>query len=336
MSTNRRPRVTIDDVARATGVSRQTVSRAINNKTEIDPETRQRILDVARAMGYRPSRFARGLVRQHLTTVGLVIADVLNPFFPEVAAGLLEAAEHRGWQVVVYSTGSDHRKELEVVDMLFDQVDVGVAFLLHQDAIVKAAAANLPFVLLDKGDRAPSVPGVRIDFESGVRQGLEYLIDRGHRRIAMIDDLTYVTAQAPDTRRDLYLKIMTERGLPVDAGWIQPAHNSVEGGGTAMEQLLAAHPDVTAVFAYNDMIAIGAQRRAVQLGLRVPGDCAFLGFDGLSIGELVDPPLTTLHLDKRRLGEIAIEQAALLLAGPGEAAVLDAVIRPELLVRGST
>ncbi|GAA3644883.1 LacI family DNA-binding transcriptional regulator [Nonomuraea antimicrobica] len=336
VSTNSKPRVTIDHVARAVGVSRQTVSRAINNKSEIDPGTRQRILDAARAMGYRPSRFARGLVRQHLITVGLVIADVLNPFFPEVTAGVLEAAEHRGWQVVVYTTNSDHRKELEVVDLLIEQVDVGVAFLLHQDAIVKAAGAGLPFILLDKGDRAPEVPGVRIDFESGVRQGLEHLLDRGHRRIAMIDDVTYLSVVGPDPRREVYLKVMAERGLPVDAGWIQPAHNSVEGGAEAMGRLLAARPDVTAVFAYNDVIAIGAQRRAAELGLRIPRDCAFLGFDGLTVGELVEPPLTTLHIDKRRLGEIAVEQAALLLGGPEERVAEDAVIRPELVVRGST
>jgi LacI family transcriptional regulator len=335
VSTNRKPRVTIDHVARATGVSRQTVSRAINNKSEIDPETRQRILDAARAMGYRPSRFARGLVRQDLITIGLVIADVLNPFFPEVTAGVLEAAERRGWQVVVYNTGSEYRKELEVIDMLFDQVDVGLAFLLHRDAIAKAASTNLPFILLDKGGRAPSVPGVRIDFESGARLGLEYLIGKGHRRIAMLDDEMYINAEAPNARRELYLKVMDERGLPVDTNWIQPAHNSVEGGAMAMERLLAAHRDLTAVFAYNDMIAIGAQLRAIKLGIRVPEDCAFIGFDGLSIGQLVDPPLTTLHIDKRRLGEIAVEQAALLLAGTEEHEIPEAVIQPELIIRGS-
>ncbi|WP_344938168.1 LacI family DNA-binding transcriptional regulator [Sphaerisporangium flaviroseum] len=336
MPTNRKPRVTIDHVARATGVSRQTVSRAINNKTEIDPETRQRILDAARAMGYRPSRFARGLVRQDVITIGLVIADVLNPFFPEVTAGVLQAAERRGWQVVVYNTGSEYRKELEVIDMLFDQVDVGVAFLFHNDAIAKAAGANLPFILLDTGGRAPALPGVRIDFESGTRQGLEYLISRGHRRIAMLDDEMYLSSEAPNTRRELYLKVMDERGITVDAGWIQPAHNSVEGGAAAMERLLAAHRDVTAVFAYNDMIAIGAQLRARKLGLRVPEDCAFLGFDGLSVGELVEPPLTTLHIDKRRLGEVAVEQAALLLGGTDEGEIPEAVIEPQLIVRAST
>ncbi|GAA1283869.1 LacI family transcriptional regulator [Planotetraspora silvatica] len=333
--TNRKPRVTIDQVAQATGVSRQTVSRAINNKTEIDPETRQRILDAAQAMGYRPSRFARGLVRQDLITIGLVIADVLNPFFPEVTAGVLEAAERRGWQVVVYNTGSERRKELEVVDMLFDQVDAGVAFLLHHDAIAKATAGNLPFVLLDKGGRAPAVPGVRIDFEGGARRGLEYLIGRGHRRIAMLDDEAYLSAEAPNTRRELYLKVMGEHGIPVDINWIQPAHNSIDGGAAAMERLLSAHRDVTAVFAYNDLIAIGAQLRARALGLRVPEDCAFLGFDGLSIGELVEPPLTTLHIDKRRLGEIAVEQAALLLGGMSEDEIPEAVIEPQLIVRAS-
>ncbi|RCG29894.1 LacI family transcriptional regulator [Sphaerisporangium album] len=335
MPTNRKPRITIDHVARATGVSRQTVSRAINNKSEIDPDTRQRILEAARTMGYRPSRFARGLVRQDLITIGLVIADVLNPFFPEVTAGVLEAAERRGWQVVVYNTGSEYRKELEVVDMLTDQVDAGVAFLLHHDAIVKAATSNMPFVLLDKGGRAPAVAGVRIDFEGGTRQGLEYLVSKGHRRIAMLDDESSRVAQAPNTRRELYLKVMGEHGLPVNSDWIQPAHNSIDGGAAALERLLAVHRDVTAVFAYNDVIAIGAQLRARHLGLRVPEDLAFLGFDGLSIGELVEPPLTTLHIDKRRLGELAVEQAALLLNGAEADEVPEAVIEPQLAIRAS-
>ncbi|ETK32282.1 LacI family DNA-binding transcriptional regulator [Microbispora sp. ATCC PTA-5024] len=335
-TTRKTRRITIDDVARATGVSRQTVSRAINNKTEIDPETRQRILEAARLMGYRPSRFARGLVRQDVTTLGLVIADVLNPFFPEVTAGVLKAAERREWQVVVYNTGSERRKELAVVDMIAEQVDVCVAFLLHAEAINRAVDMSMPIVLLDKDGMNPSVPGVRIDFDAGVREGLGHLIDRGHRRIAMLDDEARISAAAPNPRREVYLELASRHGLPVGESWIEPAANSVAGGAAAMERLLEAHPDVTAVFAYNDLIAIGAQRTAVRRGLRVPDDCAFLGCDGLSLSELVEPPLTTLRIDKPRLGELAVEQAAQLVAGAEPREVPDAVVRPELLLRGST
>ncbi|WP_205315775.1 LacI family DNA-binding transcriptional regulator [Nonomuraea lactucae] len=333
-TTNRPRRVTIDDVARAARVSRQTVSRAINDKSEIDPETRRRVLQVAQEMGYRPSRFARGMVRQDVTTLGLIIADVLNPFFPEVVDGVLEAADGRGWQVVVYATGSERAKELAVAEAVPKHVDACVGFILHEEAIRTIASSGIPFAVLDRRGRDLAVAGVDIDFRDGIRQGLDHLTERGHRRIAMIDDRAHALSGAPHARRAAYLAYARDHGLPVGERWIQPADNSTEGGAAAMDALLAEHPDVTAVFAYNDLIAIGAMRQAMKRGREVPGDCAFLGFDGLALGELVDPMLTTLYIDKRRFGKLAVEQVATLMTEPGE--VMDAVIRPELVVRRST
>lgn len=333
--TTRKPRrVTIDDVARSAGVSRQTVSRAINDKSEIDPETRRRILQIAQEMGYRPSRFARGMVRQGVTTVGLVIADVLNPFFPEVVAGVLEAADERGWQVVVYATQSELGKELAAAENVLNQVDACVGFLLHEAAVQKIAASGLPFVLLDRRGRFPEMSGVDLDFPGGVRQGVDHLIGRGHTRIAMIDDREHVLSGLPNARREGYLQCARQHALPVDEGWVQLADNSIDGGAQAMDALLAAHPDLTAVVAYNDFMAIGAMRRAIARGMAVPGDCAFVGFDGLALGELVDPALTTVHIDKRRLGKLAVEQVTTLIANPNER--VETIIHPELVIRLST
>lgn len=332
-------RVTINDVARATGVSRQTVSRAINDKSEIDPATRARVLDVAQQMGYRPSRFARGMIRPGVTTLGLIIADVLNPFFPEVVAGVLEAADLRGWQVVVYSTGSDPAKEPALAETVTEQADACVAFLADPDAIDRIAASGLPFVLLDKDGRAPAVAGVQIDFGSGVRQALQHLRERGHREVAMLDDAAH---RGPglhldglrDPRRDLFPVVAAELGLRVDRASIHPAANSVEGGGIAIQELLARRPEVTAVFCYNDLIAIGAVRQAMRSGRSVPGDLAAVGFDGLALGELVDPPLTTVHIDKRRLGHLAVQEAETLMGGSHE--VIEAVVTPRLIIRSTT
>ena len=121
-------KVTINDVARSAGVSRQTVSRALNDKDEIDGSTKQRVLDAARELGYRPSRFARGLVRQDTTTIGLVIPDLLNPFFTEVAASALEAARARGWHVVVYDTADRAEEELGTLQVIGSQVDAVVGY----------------------------------------------------------------------------------------------------------------------------------------------------------------------------------------------------------------
>ncbi|NUW35640.1 substrate-binding domain-containing protein [Nonomuraea sp. SMC257] len=269
--------------------------------------------------------------------MALVIADVLNPFFPEVAAGVLHAADSRGWQVVVYTTSSDLAKERQVSQTVSAQADACVGFLTDPDAIAALASAGVPLVLLDKEGTETTIPGVSIDFEAGVEQGISHLVERGHVRIAMIDNREHATYRPVDARRDRFLSLAARLGLPVDETWVLPAGNSVQGGAAAMERLLAEHPDVTAVFAYNDLIALGAMRQAIALGRSVPGDLAVVGFDGLTLGELVDPPLTTLSIDKHRLGILAVEHVAAFLPGAvPPPSPPDPVIVPMLVCRGST
>lgn len=321
-------RVTLKDVAQAAGVSHQTVSRAINDKGEIDPETRRRVLDAARELRYRPSRFARGLVRPDTTTVGLIVQDVVNPFYPEVMAGVIEAAEKRGWQVVVGSTQNSRESELALVRSLGRQVDALIGFLSHSDAELAPYLEGVPLVFMDRHQKT-SHGVVDIDIETGVRQGIQHLADRGHQRIGMID----CPWEDELSRRDCFLAAMEELDLPVEQTWITTSTESVGGGEESFAALRSAHPDLTAVFAYNDLVAIGAHRAAQRLGVAVPQDCALLGFDGLSIGELIDPPLTTLRIDKRLMGQLAIDQVdGLLLGTPTERSLLPA----ELVIRGTT
>ncbi|GAA1718299.1 LacI family DNA-binding transcriptional regulator [Streptomyces yatensis] len=326
-------RITIDDVARSAGVSRQTVSRAVNDKPEIDPATRERVLLVAESMGYRPSRFARGMVGPGLTTLGLVIADVLNPFFPEVVSGVLAAADERGWQVAVYSTGSALERETAVAETVVNHVDACIAFLLDPGAIELIRRSGMPFVLLDNEHRPPAVSGGRIDFASGMRQVVGHLVERGHRRIAMLDDRGRPDAGDRGTRHSLFLGTAAELGLPADESWVFPAANSLDGGAAAMEDVLDTGFGATAVLAYNDLIAIGAMRRARDRGVRVPEDCAFVGCDGLTLSRLVDPPLTTLTVDKELLGRTAVRQVAAQMTGAGTG---ETVIEPRLVIRASS
>jgi LacI family transcriptional regulator len=321
-------RVTLKDVARVAGVSHQTVSRAINDKGEIDPETRRRVLEAVRELRYRPSRFARGLVRPDVITVGLIVQDVVNPFYPELIAGVIEAAGKQGWQVVVGSTQNDRDGELALVRSLGRQVDALIGFLTHSDAELAPYVEGVPLVVMDRHQKT-SHGAVDTDMETGVRQGIQHLVDRGHRRIGMIN----CSADCVPDRRDFFLATVEELGLPVDQGWIIAGEESMAGGEAAFAELRSAHPDVSAVFAYNDIVAIGAVRAARRLGVAVPADCALLGFDGLSIGELLDPPLTTLHIDKRRMGQLAIDQVNGLLLGT---AAERALLPTELLIRGST
>ncbi|MEU6349430.1 LacI family DNA-binding transcriptional regulator [Streptomyces sp. NPDC047072] len=328
-----RRRATIHDVAKLAGVSRQTVSRAVNDKGEIDPATKERVLEAARMLDYRPSRFARGLVRKGTVTAGLVIPDLRNPFFPEVAAGVLEAAEERGWQVVVCDTRTDGVKEREALGVLSHQVDAVVGYFKNDDEVLARHLGGMPLVLLERGPQQTRFAAVGIDAAAGLEQGVAHLVRAGHRRIGMLDG---DRLEVPGPRREAFLAETRRHGLPVDDSWIvRSSGHSVEGGEAAMERLLDARPEMTAVFGFNDLIAVGAMRAARRRGRRVPEDLAVLGFDGLSLGALVEPALTTLHLDKRRLGRLAVEQVARLRAGEEPLTGVDAWVAPELVVRAS-
>lgn len=328
-------RPTIIDVANAAGVSRQTVSRAVNGKGEIDPDTKRRVMDAVAALGYRPSRFGRGLVRPDTVTIGLVISDLTNPFYPEVAVGVLEAAERRGWQVVVYDTGYNRDREIAALGVLTSQVDAVIGYFGSPDEVLQHHSAGVPLVLLDRRRSVLGFASVRIDVEVGVREALRYLFDLGHRRIGMLDT-GRADRHPPSERSGYFLDFVRDHQLPVDESWVIVDAQSVRGGESGMAALLAAHPDVTAVFAFNDLIAVGALRAAKRLGVSVPDGCAVIGFDGLTMAELVDPALTTMAIDKRRLGELAVEQVARLIGESADGVDESPIVRPQLIVRESS
>ena len=323
-------RVTINDVARTAGVSRQTVSRALNDKGEIDAGTKQRVLDAARELGYRPSRFARGLVRQDSTTIGLVIPDLLNPFFTEVAHGALEAARARDWHVIVYDTADSIDEERRTIEVVVSQVDAVVGYFSLDETELDQHLSGIPVVLIGRDHQTPRFSSIRIDGEKGVHEAVDHLVAAGHRRIGMLD---HASRTKPNPRRDWFAGAMTRHGL--EAAAVGHTAQSVDGGAEALTELLAGHPDLTAVFAYNDVVAIGALRAARRLGLAVPRDLAVVGFDGLQLGTVVDPALTSVALDTTRIGALAIEQAGRLLVGDAPLPPEELQVNAVLLVRDS-
>ncbi|MEU4091781.1 LacI family DNA-binding transcriptional regulator [Streptomyces sp. NPDC026673] len=323
-------KVTIHDVARSAGVSRQTVSRALNDKDEIDAATKQRVLDAARELGYRPSRFARGLVRQDTTTIGLVIPDLLNPFFTEVAAAALEAARARGWHVVVYDTADRAEEEFGTLQVIASQVDAVVGYFSCSEHDLERFTRGLPVVLIGREHHTAGFSSIRIDGEEGVRAAVAHLVAAGHERIGMLD---HDGRSEPSIRREWFAAAAAAHGI--DAGLVVGAAQSADGGGAALGALLTDHPEVTAVFTFNDIIAIGALREARRLGRSVPADLAVIGFDGLQLGTLVEPPLSSVALDTRKLGALAIDQVARLLTGMDPLGAEDLVVRAELRLSGS-
>ncbi|TLS46669.1 LacI family transcriptional regulator [Streptomyces montanus] len=327
-------RATIVDVARLAGVSRQTVSRAINDKGEIDPATKERVLEAVRSLDYRPSRHARGLRQAGSVTLGLVLSDLANPYFPEVAAGVLEVAKPQGWNVTVCESRNAAEEEREALDLLSGQADAIVGYFDGADDELARYASGLPMVLLERAPDQTRFGSVGIDFATGMRQGMAHLVERGHRRIGMLD-CALPGVHSP--RGAYFLAEARAHGLPVGPDWLTHCDgHSVAGGEHAIEQLLKRHPDVTAVVGFNDLVAIGGMRAARRRGLRVPDDIAVLGFDGLALGELVEPALSTLCIDKRQVGRLAVEQITQMLQGREPAVGEGAWVVPELIVRAST
>lgn len=328
--TGKRP--TIDDVGRYAGVSRQTVSRALNGKADIGPETKARVLEAVSLLGYRPSRFARGLVRQDVVTLGVVVPDLADPFFPELVSGVAAAVEERQWQIVLGITGGTRERELAALRQMSLHADAVAGHLLHDDPELAAYQAQLACIRFDTSVGPADWPGVRIDVEGGLRQVLGRLAAAGHREVGMLDGASAVRGRS---RRDAFLRLAPQYGLRTGPERVEPCERSVASGTEAVGRLLGRHPELSAVFASDDAVGAGAVLGAQRRGLTVPGHLAVVGFDGLELGDLVSPPLTTVRLDRRRLGALAVQQVERMLDGTPPAELPATELPLRLLLKGT-
>jgi LacI family transcriptional regulator len=296
-------RATILDVAAAAGVSRQTVTRAMNDQSGISTETRDRVMRVVAELGYRPSRFARNFVsRDKRLAVGLVVASFRNPYFTDMAGDFLECAQTRGWQVVM--TSPVNAPETEALGTLSTQVDAVVGhFDGAEDALI-AAARGLPLVMLERPATRPGVHSVEMDLRLGMQILLTELRERGGRRIGMIDSAYSLRTEGryvPSPRRAYF-----EEFAPDCAERVVVGTESIVGGAEALQTLVAEHPEVDSVIVFNDLMALGAIQAAHALHLDVPGQLRIVGIDGLSLGLAVSPLLSTLAIDRRAMAEAAL------------------------------
>lgn len=321
---------TILDVAAAAGVSRQTVTRAMNDMPGIKQETRERVRELALELGYTPSRYAKGLVQGARTSVGLAIPDLTNPYFPAFASSVVEMATRRGWNVVMDDFGHGSGSSLDAVERLAPHVDAVIGYLGSHAAEAQSVMGRRPVVVLDDPD-AQAAGGISFDYAHAARLGLERLMGVARTSIAYLDS-------GPET-------LLSARGAAVaqaaaDLGLslaVVHAGESAEAARFAVGSLLDEHPAVDGLLAFNDVMAAGALKALAATGRSVPRDCAVIGMDGIPLGVLVTPELTTLSLDLRAVGRAAVDLLAGLLTGaiaPGspEARL---TLRHELVIRGS-
>ncbi|MBP1134301.1 DNA-binding LacI/PurR family transcriptional regulator [Arthrobacter sp. PvP023] len=305
---------TILDVAAAAGVSRQTVTRAMNDMPGIKEATRQRVQKLAQELGYTPSRFAKGLVQGARTSVGLAIPDLTNPYFPAFASSVVELATLRGWHVVVDDYGHGGRSGLDAVEHLAPQVDAVIGYLGGYANQAQSVLGRRPLIVLDEtpGGAAGSI---NFDYQHAARVAVDQLTDSKRQHIAYLEARSASESgePAPCTVRG---KAVAGRLDELGASWsLIVAEETAEAARKAAAEFLQDHPETDGFLAFNDLMAAGVLKALSASGRRVPADCAVIGMDGIPLGELLSPQLSTMALDLREVGRTAVELLDGLLSG---------------------
>ena len=304
--------ITLKMVAKRAEVSVNTASRAINNKPDINEETKKRVLRIAKELGYIRNAAAVALRTKKTRTIGVVIADNSNPFYAEVLNGIEVAAREKNYHIILANTQRDYKKEEEAINLLLAKRVDGLLIAPVQDRdddIRKLVEANIPFVIVGRDFENIEVDAVYNDEVKGGFLATEYLIKKGHKRIALIDGFLYKSPAKG--RLEGYKKALNKYRIPLDVSLISVGDINLEDGHERTRQMLGKNLDFTAIFAYNDMMAFGAMQAIKEKGLRIPEDIGLVGYDDISFSSLMDPALTTIRLNKQELG---IESVKLLLS----------------------
>lgn len=330
-------RAGIRDVATAAGVSVTTVSHALSGVRAVKAETRDRVLREAERLGYLPDPRARGLRNRRSYIIGL-LGDriVTSPHASRMVLGAQSAAAEQDCVVVALDSGDDPDVEADQVRSLLNQRVDGVVYarMYHQQVVLPEALRGTPVVLLDARSTGPDHSSIVPDEHAIATTGVGHLLERGHRRIAYATTTDH--APAVDARERGYREALDRAGLPVDESLLAASTADAAGGRTAGQRLLDRPDRPTAIFCFNDQIAMGVYQTAAALGLSIPHDLSVVGVDNLLlVAEALDPGLTTVELPHRAMGRWAVEQLLSLIEAPADYAVDHVELRCELVHRGS-
>jgi LacI family transcriptional regulator len=338
MALSDRP-ATLRDVAAAARVHPATASRALNPGTRllVSEETARRVIEAAERLGYRPNPVARSLRTRRSHTVGLLIPDLNNPLFPPIVRGLEDRLADHGYVALIGNTDGDAKRERLVFDqMRARHVDgfVLATATLHSPILDEAVEADLPVVLMNRTAQGYPFSSVSVDNEQGMRAAVAHLASLGHTRIGHIAGPQEISTGVSRLRG--FLEGMRQHGLAAaDSQIVYASGYTIEEGLRCGRDLLAAHSELTAIAAANDMLAVGCYEAFDELGLRCPEDISVIGFNDMPFIDRLRPPLSTVRFPHYQLGT---EAAKLLIerieGGDGPVKIL--FLAPELVARGST
>lgn len=300
------------DVARLAGVSAATASRVLSGSSyPVRAATRERVLAAATELNFRPNMLARALVTARTHTLGAIVHDISDPYFGEIVRGLEDASRVRGYQVFVCSSDRDAGRELEYVHSLLDRRVDALVFAGGgiEDRAYKATLRRLLDAFRQRGGavvrlspHSYAAPSVQPDNRGGAVEMTRHLLRLGHRTIAFIGGPMHLTTST--VRYAGHQAALEEASLPIEPQLHEPGGFTVAGGATAMAALLDRRPDLTAVFAANDMMAFGALQELQARGIAVPADVSVAGFDDIYIAAHAHPPLTTVRVPMYEMGRL--------------------------------
>lgn len=310
--------ITIKDVAKAANVSITTVSRVLNNNFyAVNDETRERVKAVIDELRFVPNAMARGLHSDKTKSVGLIIQDISNPYYPGIVQGVENTAQKLGYSLILANAQRSRTRTVQYLEIMREKRVDGM--ILAGGGIVKDADAQN---LFESGDLRTVVIGkpttdcvsVRIDNQSAGRMACEYLIERGHRNIAMITGVA--NSNTASDREIGYHQALAAHGIEPRKKWVVRGNFVYEGGYAAIDKLpLAETPKITAIFAQNDLMAIGAINALQARGYRVPDDISVIGFDDIQLSSYFSPTLTTVQVPFFEMGRRAMEVLVKMLNG---------------------
>jgi len=301
-------RVTLRDIASLTGFSINTVSRSLNNKEEVNADTRAKILAAADKLGYRPNRLAKGLRSNKTGTIGVVVTDVANPFFSALVKGIARAARDLGYSIILQDSDEDYAGEEEAIQVLLaEQVD-GILITpvqSHKQMIEKLTEAQFPFVLVGRYFQDLDTNYVVPDDYQGGFLATEHLIQQGYTRLAMVNGPLHISSARE--RFQGFSDAMSKHGIPLDESLVISGALTVEEGLSLSRSILKQVPRPSAIVCYSDFVAFGVMQAIREIGLSIPEDIAVVGFDDVWMSSCLEVPLTTIRSPKEELGRQAMQ-----------------------------
>jgi DNA-binding LacI/PurR family transcriptional regulator len=325
---------TMREVAKQAGVSPATVSRVLNKTQYISPETEQRVLEVVGKLNYFKNVHARRLATGQSNLFGLVISEIVNPYFPEIIRGFQAAAWDRGFDVLLCNTEYDPLRTQSVIRKLIESDVRGVAVMTaslgkKMTSQLTAAGIGVVFCNLDPAERL--VSNISIDYQRGIAQAIEHAMQLGHRNAAVIagpeDNSTAVTIK--------HALVAGLKARKLDPSPVLHSTSRVDAGASAVRAILAEPEIPTVIFCGSDLIAMGAMSALEEAGVRIPEDVSVIGIDDISFAFLARPPLTTISVPRERLGMIAFESLEKMLKLKRRKGA-DYYLETQLVVRKST